>query len=152
MDVDANVNMDCITSQELDKLEKFYSNVYKCNLEEPGWSSLTTLERAIHQKALKSKFQFPTNNLNDDVELLVELYPPKPFKPKIKKTDKPKLNGSVPTQNGTSNGIDSGTGQTLDDSTDQGFAIYENNLLVFYFIRYFIRYFMHVFYKNTKSS
>ena len=129
MDVDANVNMDCITSQELDKLEKLYSNVYKCNLEEPGWSSLIILERAINQKALKSKFQFPTNNLNDDVELLVELYPPKPFKPKIKKTDKPKLSGSVPIQNGTSNGIDSGTGQTLDDSTDQGFEIYENTLL-----------------------
>ena len=51
MDVDANVNMECITSQELEKMEKFYSNVYKCNLEEPGWSSLTILERAIHQKA-----------------------------------------------------------------------------------------------------
>ena len=124
MDVDANVNMDCITSQELDKLEKFYSNVYKCNLEEPGWSSLTTLERAIHQKALKSKFQFPTNNLNDNAELLVELYPPKPFKTKNKKTDKPKINGSVPTQNGSTNGIDSGTGQTLDDSIEQGFDFF----------------------------
>ena len=51
MDVDANVNMDCISSQELEKLQKFYSNVYKCNLEEPGWSSLIMLERAIHQKA-----------------------------------------------------------------------------------------------------
>ena len=124
MDVDANVNMDCITSQELDKLEKFYSNVYKCNLEEPGWSSLTTFERAIHQKALKSKFQFPTNNLNDDVELLVELYPPKPFKSKNKKTNKPEINGSVPAQNGSTNGIDSGTGQTLDDSIEQGFEFF----------------------------
>ena len=105
-------------------MEKNYSNVYKCNLEEPGWSSLTTLERAIHQKALKSKFQFPTNNLNDDVELLVELYPPKPFKSKNKKTDKPKINGSVPTQNGSTNGIDSGTGQTLDDSIEQGFDFF----------------------------
>ena len=124
MDVDANVNMDCVTSQELDKLEKFYSNVYKCNLEEPGWSSLTTLERAIHQKALKSKFQFPTNDLNDDVELLVELYPPKTFKSKNKKTDKPKINVSVPAQNGSTNGIDSGTGQTLDDSIEQGFEFF----------------------------
>ena len=138
MDVDANVNMDCITSQELDKLEKFYSNVYKCNLEEPGWSSLIILERATHQKALKSKFQFPTNNLNDDVELLVELYPPKPFKSKNKKNDKPKINGSFPAQNGLTNGIDSGTGQTLDDSIEQGFDFFENTLWAFDLIRCFL--------------
>ena len=65
--------------------------MYKCKLEEPGWSRSTTLERAIHQKALKSKFQFPTNNLNDDVELLVELYPPKPLnQKKIKRLTSPK--------------------------------------------------------------
>ena len=68
--------------------------------------------------------------MNDDVKLLVELYPPKPFKPKKnkKKTDKPTINGSVPAQNGLTNGIDSGTGQTLDDSIDRGFEFFENTL------------------------
>ena len=103
--------------------------MYKCKLEEPGWSRSTTLERAIHQKALKSKFQFPTNNLNDDVELLVELYPPKPLnQKKNKKTDKPKINGSIPAQNGLTNGIDSGSGQTRYDSIDRGFDFFENTL------------------------
>ena len=169
MDVDANVNMDCISSQELEKLQKFYSNVYKCNLEEPGWSSLIMLERAIHQKArnlrtrtsqifrtwfvpvrgplipdkaLKTKFQFPTNDLNEDVELLVELYPPKPFKPKNKKIDKQKSKLNNPnSKNGTSNGqngMDSGTGQTLDDSTDQGFELFENTIFAFHLIRRFL--------------
>jgi len=115
-------------------------------LEEPGWSNLTTLEHAIHQKALKSKFQFPTNNLNDDVELLVELYPPKPFKPKKnKKADKPKINGSVPAQNDLTNGIDSGTGQTLDDSINRGFECFEDTLWAFNFTRCFLDRFVSFF-------
>ena len=77
-------------------------------------------------KSVEIQIPIPTNNLNDDVKLLVELYPPKPFK--NKKTDKPKINGSVPAQNGLTNGIDSGTGQTLDDSIDRGFEFFENTL------------------------
>ena len=78
--------------------------------------------------------------MNDDVELLVELYPPKPFKPKNKKVDKLKSSktNSSTTNKGASNGMDSGTCQTLDDSTDQGFELFENTRFAFHLIRCFL--------------
>ena len=110
-----------------------YQDVYHFDL----WILKSPL---IPEKALKTKFQFPTNDLNDDVELLVELYPPKPFKPKNKNIDKQKSNVNHPNpKNGASqNGMDSGTGQTLDDSTDQGFELFGNTIFAFHLIGRFL--------------
>ena len=105
MDVDKAINLD--SSEELRKL---YSDLHKTGLDEPNFDSLIILERgifcAIHQ--INSKFQLPLT-LNDEVELQVQLNPPKSSMNKNKaiKKSKPKRkidnkikdkNESIPNQ------------------------------------------------------